>query len=91
MVLIKTLFLKLGKNCSLEIPKGAKILDMQSRAGQVQAYLIFEESAPMEKRCFYVARDNEVVYEEMRKLVYIGSSLEKKIWKESIHLFEIIN
>lgn len=91
MVLIKKMYLEPSKSCSLEIPKGAKIINMEARAGQIQIYLIFEESAPMEKRCFCVARDDDVIYKEMNKLLYIGSSISNKSWDDSVHLFEVLS
>lgn len=90
MVLIKTFFLELSKSCSLEIPKGAKIFNMQSMAGQVQIYSMFEENAPMEERCFYLACDDEVIYKDIDNLIYIGSVLKNKMWDKSLHLFEVI-
>lgn len=89
MVLIKTFSLKPGRSCSLEIPKEARILNMQERAGQVQVYLIFKESSPVEERHFLLAYDDEVIDKEIDKLVYIASAFGKNAWNKSMHLFEV--
>ncbi len=89
MVLIKTIYLEPSKACSLEIPKGAKIFNMQSIGGQVQIYLVHEKNAPKERRYFSLFYDDEVIHEDMDNLIPIGSALKKKIWDKSLHLFEI--